>query len=352
MVSANRSLTKRHYPKQNGFSLIEILVGMTVGMLATLVIMQVFSVYEGQKRTTTGTADAQTNGSIALYTIQRDIQMAGFGLPVYDTENPALNCDPEPTIDEDGDASTPEVGILPVSITDGGTVSDSIAIRYGVTAAGGAPIRILNDANATTTGLAVDNNIGCQVDDIVLVSNGSSCTMKKVTALPDATHIRLNNGDNVTQNASLACLGSWQQNLYAVSNGYLQVNNTQSVAGIVNIQAQYGISDIPESTKITQWVDASGGTWSTPSVADRKRIKAVRIAVVARNGLKVNSPVTAPCSSTIDPEPTGLCAWEGSGDSPAPEIDLSGDPDWRYYRYRVFETIVPLRNILWSSGTL
>ncbi|MDP3688915.1 MAG: prepilin-type N-terminal cleavage/methylation domain-containing protein, partial [Sulfurimicrobium sp.] len=79
-----------------GFSLVELMVGMVIGLLATLVIMQVFSVFEGQKRSTTGGADAQTNGSVAIYTIQREASMAGYGLPVYSVMNPALKCDPLP----------------------------------------------------------------------------------------------------------------------------------------------------------------------------------------------------------------------------------------------------------------
>ena len=40
--------THRQAPlNQQGFSLIEILVGLVIGLLATLVIMQVFSVFEG-----------------------------------------------------------------------------------------------------------------------------------------------------------------------------------------------------------------------------------------------------------------------------------------------------------------
>ena len=51
--------------------------------------------------------------------------------------------------------------------------------------------------------------------------------------------------------------------------------------------------------------------------------------------------------------PTGLCAWEGSATSPAPAIGLSnGDANWNKYRYRVFQTIVPLRNVIWSKDTL
>lgn len=81
--------------RQAGFTLAEIMVGLAIGMLATLVILQVFSVFETQKRATTGTADAQTNGSIALYTLGREMQLAGYGLipfGVAGTLDSAIEC--------------------------------------------------------------------------------------------------------------------------------------------------------------------------------------------------------------------------------------------------------------------
>ena len=42
--------------KQKGLSLVELMVALVIGMLTTLVIMQVFTVFEDQKRATTGSA--------------------------------------------------------------------------------------------------------------------------------------------------------------------------------------------------------------------------------------------------------------------------------------------------------
>src|SRR4030067_3297632 len=82
--------TSRSFFRQAGFTLVEIMVGLAIAMLATLVIMQVFSVFEAQKRTTTGTADAQTNGGIALYNIGRELQIAGY--PLLPAVNSPLEC--------------------------------------------------------------------------------------------------------------------------------------------------------------------------------------------------------------------------------------------------------------------
>jgi type IV pilus assembly protein PilW len=124
------------------------------------------------------------------------------------------------------------------------------------------------------------------------------------------------------------------------------------VVGIVNLQVQYGISAAANSNQVVQWVDATGGTWSAPTVADRNRIKSIRIAVVARNAKIETGNVTTACSSTTAAAPTGLCAWEGNVTSPAPVVDLSNGANWARYRYRVFETIIPLRNMIWSRDTL
>src|SRR5262245_5437846 len=115
---------------QAGFSLVELMVGMAIGLLAVIVILQVIQMFDAQSRTTIGTADAQTNGGIALYTIARELQMAGYPLlPVADS---SLECT---TVNVNAGA-TGIGGLTPVVVTNGtaGTgiaASDSITIRYG-----------------------------------------------------------------------------------------------------------------------------------------------------------------------------------------------------------------------------
>jgi type IV pilus assembly protein PilW len=120
--------------------------------------------------------------------------------------------------------------------------------------------------------------------------------------------------------------------------------------GIVDLQAQYGISALASSNAIVAWVDATNA-WAAPTVASRNLIKAVRFAVVARNPKKEANAVTTVCTGANTPGLSGLCAWQGDATSPAPTINLAaGDADWLKYRYRVFETIIPLRNVIWSGG--
>jgi type IV pilus assembly protein PilW len=340
---------KNSFPvsRQNGFTLVEIMVGLVIGMLASLVIVQVLSVFETQKRSTTGSADAQTNGSIALYTINSELQMAGY--PLMPATNSPLECT---TLTY---GATGKTGISPITITDGGAAgSDTLTIRYGDSVMGGVQTQI----GALGTPTTVTSNLGCQVGDFVMATNGTTCAMTTVTALSAAgvapVTVSLQNTTATAVGGSLACLGpNWNEVTYAVVGGNLQRSGIDSVAGIVGIQAQYGISAAANSNQVTQWVEATAATgWNAPSVANRNRIKAVRIAVIARNPKMETGVVTTACSSTTTAAPTGLCAWAGSTPSPAPAIDLSADANWQKYRYRVFETIIPLRNMIWAKDTL
>jgi type IV pilus assembly protein PilW len=177
------------------------------------------------------------------------------------------------------------------------------------------------------------------------------------------SYVRITNQPSSSlSNYDFACLGNWNEVTYAVNGGNLERNGVPVVTNVVNLQAQYGISATANSNQITQWVDATDD-WAAPgpSVADRNRIKALRIAVVAQNPQIDTSVVTTACDQATF---TGLCAWQdvvappapvsavAGVDSPAPVIDLSATSDWNKYRYRVFETIIPLRNMVWAKSTL
>jgi type IV pilus assembly protein PilW len=348
--------------RQAGFSLIELMVGLVIGLLATLVVMQVFANFEGQKRSTTGNADAQINGSIALFTMQRDIQSAGFGLPVVDTQNSPLRCNPSVTVDHDGNAATPVIDMFPISITDGGTLSDSIIVRYatdGAVAKAGLPVKI--DLPAPAPDVGVENNFGCNNGDVVLISSGAACAMTRVNdtnLAADTTHITLVSAAGASVGASLSCMGRWNQFTYVIANNQLQRNDATSttatpiVSEIVSMQAQYGISATADSNQITQWVSATA-PWATPSVADRNRIKAVHVVIVARNGLQEKDNVTNTCTTAKGTLNNGPCAWDDADlPSAAPAIDLSADANWQRYRYRAYDTIIPIRNMIWAKNTL
>lgn len=362
---------------QAGLSLVEMMVGMVVGLLATLVIMQAFTAFEGQRRATTGTADAQTNGSLALMNIQRDLQTAGFGLsfPMADKENNLFQCDPlPPPYDPDNDPGTDNniESLFPIEIENGaGNSSDVLVSRTSTKAIGAVVARIVDASDVDN--VAVTRNVGCALDDIVLLSQASTCALSRVTDLDptDPTHIGLDAGGGLVagtsplvNNAKVTCMGKWLpeadrelvESRYEVINNQLLRNGVPVIDEIVMLQAQYGITATVDSNQVTQWVDPVD-QWSAANLAlnrdNRNRIRAVRVAVVARNGKREQEIVTKECETFQGVVNNGPCAWDDEGYDASPMIDLSTvDADWAYYRFRSFDTIVPLRNMLWSRDAL
>jgi type IV pilus assembly protein PilW len=356
---------------QAGFSLIELMVGLVIGLIAAFVIINVFSTFENQKRTTTGTGDAQTNATIGLYNIQREVQKAGFGIPIFDgnlTESQAgdhtnnfsaLRCVsatpatvPALPIDHDGLPGSPPVdGAIPISITDGvAGASDIITVGYSTPRASLAvapalprvtvpvPTTIVGQdlLSGIANSLEVINNIGCKQGDIAVVINGTNCSSSRVTTVNadlNSNSRRLQLTSIVGRTAGkLTCIGEdYNMVSFGVNaNNELVRSGAPIISEIVNLQAQYGITAANNSNEVTLWVDA-------PALTDKNRIRAIRVAIVSRSGQLENNVVTnvAPIS------------WAGG-----PAINLTANADWQRYRYRVYEAIIPVRNLAFSGALL
>jgi type IV pilus assembly protein PilW len=113
---------------------------------------------------------------------------------------------------------------------------------------------------------------------------------------------------------------------------------------IVQLQAQYGKDTNNDGT-----VDVFNETPPVNS-AEWAAVLAIRIAVVARSGLYEKDEVS----------PATLRLWEDSANPPTTTgpvwtlTALTGDAvfdadatDRRHYRYKVFQTVIPLRNMIW-----
>lgn len=359
-------------PAESGFSLVELMVALVIGLITTLVITQVFSGFEGQKRSTGATSDAQTNGTLAVFSIERDVLMAGYGLPLFSTKVSPMKCTTGTmTIDHDGDAGTPELGFAPVQITDGGASgeSDTVAVRYSSSATaganGGVPITIVGVSGNI---ISADVAIGCGNTDVAMFINGTSCALTRVSGTPTfdplgPDKVTVVSNTNAVAGGTMACLGRWSEITYQVGHAenryWLEAIDSKTAqfpnpvplqAEIVNIQAQYGIAATRTDFDVIEWVDATG-SWVAPTIDDRNRIRAVRIAVLARSALAEKDDVTAECAGKIcasweDPARSGLSR-------PSPDLMVAAPgADWRKYRYRLYQTIVPLRNLIWSSQSL
>lgn len=366
-----------------GFSLVEIMVGLVIGMIAMLVMLEMFRAFEGQKRTTTGGADAQSNGAIALYMIERDVRMAGWGLnaSTYSSCNVSYSyCDGSASCG--GGTGPLDTVFASALITDGGAAPDTVTIQFFANP-NVDTFRI--PTNTTLSGtmpqpsseLNVTSVSGCAVGGLVLVQQGGNCTLMKITQIqgaalklqhnpgangeynPPANYQNDNGWPAYTAGARLSCFGAAPdgpifQRTYSVdtANRRLQRSDntvTPVIASenispeIFDLQAQYGVAmGAVGSQVITDWVDASGATWATPTVANWKRVKALRIALVARSSQYEKPDSSGVCTTTTDAMAAQWSSWA--------TFDTTNYPaDWHCYRYKVFETTVPLRNILWAN---
>jgi type IV pilus assembly protein PilW len=233
-----------------------------------------------------------------------------------------------------------------------------------------APAKLLVATAVNANALRVDNQFGFLVDDVVISGQvGRNCSVFQTTAVnTDTLTLSSGNYTNSSGGTSAArynnatgatiAYSAWddttnagtrvfnlgnapQVATYSVSGGQLMYQNlfTDSAAtgiidGIVQIQAQYGRDTNADGT-VDTWTSTMPGV---PTATDWANNLAIRVAVVARSALPEKpNPTTQLCDTTAA-SPT----WLGG------TIDLTADANWQCYRYRVFQTIIPLRNLLWA----
>lgn len=361
--------------RQHGVTLVEMMVGMLIGMLAVMIISQVLLTSEGQKRTAAGGADAQINGALALYTMQRDLEQAGYGIS---SSPDILGCSisaryngSSPT----GFASTlAPVVITPQASRPAGSVGDSIRVLGSSPDALSIPARVVTDYTAGGSTFAVRSSVGFTSGHLALVSNKTgtgACWVFKVTAASAASLTRGNDVWNAAGMPNVPYadgdvmlnLGTLVDNRYEISNSTLQVSsfdfanpNTRVVSDlqpdIVQLRAYYG-RDTSSGTTTDGVIDTFDTTTPTTALGWQK-VLAVRIIAVARSSTYERDEVTtanltwpvgtSPSVSGATSCTSGSCITLDVG------ADTAGSAA-RHYRYKVFDTVVPLRNLLWRSAS-
>ena len=114
---------------QRGMTLVEVMVGLAIGMIGMLVIFQTVSVWDARTRATSAGSDSQVTGSLAMYSVERDLRLAGQGFGGADT--PTMGCQVDGF---DQTASAPlRFPMTPVVIVDHDATNepDEIATLYG-----------------------------------------------------------------------------------------------------------------------------------------------------------------------------------------------------------------------------
>lgn len=370
--------------RQRGFSLIELMIAILLASITAVVVLNVLTSYQARSNTLVGRNDAQVGAAVGLYSLEKEIRMAGAGM----TMSGGPFCPQGINISYNNVTVANGAVLMPLRIIDGGAGPDQLEMIRSDSDFGAAPARLVQAMASTTGNLGVDNRLGLTTGDLFLVgaSNGSKvCTLMQVSATPtqvgsvwtlahaagapnlynpadpsttyagnaiayDVRDNVLNLGRYGVRRFGILCsdgsttpaannncdLAYWDRLAVAApALGNADVINVSSQ--IVQLQAQYGVADAG-SEVVNAWVDATvAAGWDNPSQANQRRIKAVRISIVAR-GARDNGSVT----------PGPLVLWDDPGTSNDRSMAL--DADQQRFRYQVLTVVVPLINAIWTGA--
>lgn len=395
-----------------GFTLVEIMIALLIGIIGIVVMMQTFAVSEGFKRTATSGTDAQINGGVALYMLQRELRLAGFGMNVLMTEGCSGILVWRNTTSSTYMLPIAPFMINPPTVPAGDANTDTVLIMYGMSssAVAGIPVQSTQTPDGNGPIALAWNWDALQTGDLIVAYQPGatpSCVLHEATGtinaggncgyLPPggaasnqvgfgmtayqqhtptgcvATTPMYNKSTVMTDLSGVAVpalvyaqglvfdLGNPAIHVYAVRNGILTMcdwvasdctnvaNYTSIVDGIVSLRAVYGMN-------LTPSVSALPGdnvvVWNrndiTTNVFLPSRVQAVAMEITARSSLKEKVNAAGVCATTpVASRPDLSQNWlyqsmAGAG------IDLSAiSTDWACYRYKLFQTSVPLRNTIW-----
>lgn len=364
---------------QRGLSLVELMVSLVIGLVATLVLMQVFSTAEERRRSTGGVVGAQNAGNLAMLSLDHDLRQAGYGVSnTSNLQEPMFNCLAR-GIDTDVVANPDfTFRLRPVTISDGTAgAPDQVTILRGGSMFRVTGVQLKNSTNTTkllktTAGyrkgdriviVAPDLNTGsvvCALFEITDVgADKQTITHQSATNYTNDNGVTVKSANNPTDNYGFAFASDGGEvfnigpkptsityrvdanHRLLMTAGMSGTGETVLSENVLDLQAQYGVD-----TNNNARIDADEWTSTSPvNDADWKLVRSVRIAILVR-------------SQEMEREKLGTNpTWAGGNflmknlDGSAGSTDTDGDVNnWRYYRYRVFETVVPLRNVVWGLG--
>ncbi|MYM34780.1 pilus assembly protein PilW [Duganella sp. FT94W] len=397
------TLLKRRVP---GFSLVELMISVVIGLLALWFATRLVVSGETNKDAAVGGGDSMQNGMLAMFQLSGDAAIAGWGLNDRAVAGCTANFSDQRgyqllTAQRDGVSITPLAAVV---IQSNGANPDVISFNSGSSNAGVASTLMKANYTGESYVVAAESMpYGYSAGDVLVVAPQTPdrpCTVMQIAGfnpasgrgaemlLQGGSQYRYNVAAGMTQNYAMNVtylynLGRPDQlhfHTWSVNNGVLLLRAADlagaEAAGvsvtdnIVSIKAQYGFD-----TRVLAGYDpnpayngkqllptANGGmqigTWSgamidadgdgvTGGLGDYQRIAAVRIAVVARSKTAERPRPGGACTATaVMPAVFGTSVPSGVQAVPVQvNVAVAGDTlSWKCYRYRVFETIVPIVN--------
>ena len=385
---------------QRGFSLVELMVSIVVGLLALMFATRLVVSSEQNKQTLLGGSDAMQNGMLALFSISDDATKAGWGL-----NDPLVTGCNTVFFDSSGFALAPALrggaGITPLAaavIESNGADPDRLTLYSGSSISGTGTLRLIQnyagEANISVDRVPYGFALGAVILVAPEVAGAANCALAQIAAdprllpePPSTQQLNIAAGAGINARYNAGALGVAYSNglarlfnlgpgaslsfhSWSIEGGFLQLRATDLLGAsasaatvldnVVSLKAQYGFD-----TRIgAAFAPASGvqlGAWSGAMIdadgdgivggaGDYQRVVALRIAIVARSKHPERADAGGVCRASVT-APVVFVREEPFGVAAQPvqiHVATAGDAlDWKCYRYRVFETIVSLRNAGW-----
>ena len=166
-----------------GFSLIEVLVGIAIGMIGMLVMYKTVTLWNARTRATVAGGDAQVAGTLGAYALERDLKAAGMGFTQATSD---LGCTVHGNDATTGQAIT--FAFQPIEIIDGTAtgVPDEVHVLYGNSSF--TALRQIYQSSTGTSKTMTNSRNSFQPGDLAVVTDGvggtpsaSNCALVEIT---------------------------------------------------------------------------------------------------------------------------------------------------------------------------
>jgi type IV pilus assembly protein PilW len=277
--------------RQRGFSLVEMMIAITIGFIIVGAIGYLYLGSRQSFRTTDAMSRIQENARYALQTMAHDVRMAGYvgcGSLQYMTVNTIAN-PPVPVL-------TPAIAVTGLDSGSGAAIIGGITRSAGdtisVMAAYGGGVNLTGNLTPSNANIQVQGNpFGFQQNDVLVVTNCTNADVFKVTNNPGssatvtlATASSSNTGNRVGTYGSDAFVMKMEQYVYFIGSNpsggrslyrsSLNGGTVELVNNVWDMQVIYGYdtSAIPDGV--------ADVVYTAGSVPDWTRVVSARISLL------------------------------------------------------------------------
>lgn len=383
-IAPARGARRPHAAAQAGFSIVEVLVALVLGMALTAAITVLMTTHDATRRALTSTNDAQLNANYLSFVLDRLLRSAGsgyaqgwsstYGCLVRASRGgvqllPRTSAFPAPFA-----SVQQQLRLAPLLIHGGigAGGSDVLAVTAGASGRGEVSSSVL-PGSATANSVSIATTVGMRGGDLILVAEPALGCMLQQLATPfagGASEVLTTGGAyaptgaiaglqlaSFSGAATVSLLGNpagnppqWQLiglggDGTLFSHDLLRLDGSDTpraiADGVLTLRARYGV-DTNADGQLDTWIAPSATGYTAADLQDgsdaaRDRLRgimAVRIGIVLR-GDRAERDAVSPSALTL------------FGDLPADlRVSYAPSDDERRMRLRALEFTVPLRNAI------